>query len=269
LKIGVKFLATNFRLMNEYYNPVRESFKLAKKIDSISFWLLLASALLTVINFFLNQNKNYVEYALIVNNVNTLLIIIYAITKFAINYIVFHTSFDKRSDFIDNSFGTNYSSNKSNKYYNNNIESGILRMGANSFESCFFTYHLSLKSLTYKWLFNLITTAIIIGLAVQGYSSVLTMVLQLSLPIFLISDAINHSIFCLRMKYILDSFCRLYNDLLDETQNKNKEPEVILTVLNYETTLSTFNLLISEKIYNENNQAFSAKWNKLKEQYKI
>jgi len=95
------------------------------------------------------------------------------------------------------------------------------------------------------------------------------MVLQLSLPIFLISDAVNHSIFCLRMKNILDSFCRLYNDLLDETQNKNKEPEIILTVLNYETTLSTFNLLISEKIYNKNNKVLSEKWENLKKQYKI
>jgi hypothetical protein len=255
--------------MNDYYNPVRESFTLAKKIDSVSFWLLLLSTLLTIIHFLMNQSKIYIEYAIIVNNVNTLFLIVYAITKFAINYIIFHASFDKRSDFIDNSFGTNYSSNKSNQYYNNNIESGILRMGANSFESCFFTYHLSIKSLTSKWIFNLITTAIIIGLAVQGYSSVLTMVLQLSLPIFLISDAVNHSIFCLRMKNILDSFCRLYNDLLDETQNKNKEPEIILNVLNYETTLSTFNLLISEKKYNENNKLLSEKWENLKKQYKI
>lgn len=71
------------------------------------------------------------------------------------------------------------------------------------------------------------------------------------------------------MKNILDSFCRLYNDLLDETQNKNKEPEIILTVLNYETTLSTFNLLISEKIYNKNNKVLSEKWENLKKQYKI
>jgi hypothetical protein len=255
--------------MNNYYNPVRESFKLAKKIDAISFWLLIVSAIMTITSYIFNQINDLKDYSEVVNNVNTIFIISYTLTKFAVNYLLFHTSFDKRADFIDNAFGTNYSSLKSNKYYNNDIESGVLRMGANSFESCFFTYKLSIKSLTAKWIFNLITTIIIIGLAVQGFSSILTMILQLSLPIFLISDAINHSIFCLRMKNILDSFCRLYNDLLDENLKKSKEPEIILTVLNYETTLSTFNLLISEKVYEENNDILSKKWNNLKAQYKI
>ena len=255
--------------MSEYYNPVRESFKLAKRIDSISFWLLIISALLTITAFVFNKIDSLKNYSETIVNINTIFIISYAVTKFAVNYLLFHTSFDKRADFIDNAFGTNYSSTKSNQYYNNDMESGIMRMGANSFESCFFTYNLSIKSLTKKWVFNLTTTIIIIGLAVQGYSSILAMILQLSLPLFLISDAINHSIFCLRIKNTLDSFCRLYNDLLDENQRKSKEPEIILTVLNYETTLSTFNLLISEKIYIDNNQEFSKKWDNLKAKYKI
>lgn len=95
------------------------------------------------------------------------------------------------------------------------------------------------------------------------------MVLQLTLPIYLISNAVNHSIFCLRIKNILDSFCRLYNDLKEEESTSKKEPEIILTVLNYETTLSTFNLLISESLYIKHNPYLSEQWEKLKEQYKL
>ena len=123
--------------MNEYYNPLRESLKLAKRIDSIAFKILVLSAFLTLLNFIAN---NYIdslkEWAEILSNANTVIIIIFALLKFAVNYIIFHTSFDKRSDFVDNSFGTNYSSNKSNKYYNNDtIENGILRMGGRTFVS--------------------------------------------------------------------------------------------------------------------------------------
>lgn len=257
--------------MNEYYNPLRESFKLAKRIDSIAFKILVLSAFLTLLNFIVN---NYItslkEWAEILSNANTVIIIIFALLKFAVNYIIFHTSFDKRSDFVDNSFGTNYSSNKSNKYYNNDtIENGILRMGANSFESCFFTYNLAIKDLRNKWVINIILAIIILSLAVQGYNTVLNMLLQLTLPIHLISDAINHSVFCLRIKNILDSFCRLYNDLKDNDITSKKEPEIILTVLNYETTLSTFNLLISESLYEKHNPQLSEKWEKLKEQYNL
>lgn len=257
--------------MNEYYNPLRESFNLAKKIDSIAFKILILSAVLTLLNFIFNKYiDNLKEWAEILSNSNTVVIVLFALLKFAVNYIIFHTSFDKRSDFVDNSFGTNYSSNKSNKYYNNDtIENGILRMGANSFESCYFTYNLAIKGLKEKWIINLIVAVIILTLAVQGYNTVLTMVLQLTLPIYLISDAVNHSVFCLRVKNILDSFCRLYNDLKEEEITSKKEPEIILTVLNYETTLSTFNLLISESLYEKFNPYLSDQWEKLKEQYRL
>lgn len=257
--------------MSEYYNPIRESFKLAKKLDGLSFYILIASAILTLINFiFTNYIAELKYYAEIASNANTVIILLYAIIKFGINYIIFHTSFNKRADFIDHSFGTNYSADRSNRYYNNDtVEAGIMRMGANSFESCFFTYSLSIKSLKSKWIVNIAVIIFIISIALQGYNTVLSMVIQLTLPIFLISDAINHSVFCLRMKNILDSYCRLYNDLIGELDIKKKEPEIILLVLNYETTLATFNLLVSEQTYNKYNPKLSADWEKIKEQYKL
>ena len=268
---GLKFSEQIFLSMSEYYNPIRESFKLAKKLDKLSFNILIASAVLTLINFtFTNYFTELKYYAEIASNANTVVILLYAILKFGISYIIFHTSFDKRADFIDHSFGTSYSAEHSNGYYNNGtVETGILRMGANSFESCFFTYNLSIKSLRSKWVINLAIIIFVISIALQGYNTVLSMVIQLTLPIFLISDAINHSIFCLRMKNILDSYCRLYNDLIGESDIKKKEPEIILLVLNYETTLATFNLLVSENTYNKFNPKLSADWEKIKEQYKL
>ncbi|PJE47060.1 MAG: hypothetical protein CUR34_05905 [Sediminibacterium sp.] len=257
--------------MYEYYNPLRESFKFAKKIDSIAFKMLIFSALLTTFNFIIIKYLDSLkELSEILSNTNTVTIVLFALLKFAVGYIIFHSSFAKRSDFVDNSFGTNYSSNKSNKYYNNDtIENGILRMGTNSFESCYFTYNLAIKELKNKWIINLIVSVIMLSLAVQGYNTVLTMLLQLTLPIYIISDAVNHTIFCLRIKNILNSFCRLYNDLKEEEITQKKEPEIILTVLNYETTLSTFNLLINESLYTKHNPQLSEQWEKLKEQYKL
>ena len=268
---GQKFSGQIFQNMSEYYNPIRESFKLAKKLDFLSFYILIASAVLTFVNFiFTNYIAELKYYAEMASNANTVIIVLYTILKFGVGYIIFHTSFDKRADFIDHSFGTNYSADRSNKYYNNEtIETGILRMGANSFESCFFTYNLSIKSLRSKWVINLLIIVFIISIALQGYNTALSTVIQLTLPIFLISDAINHSIFCLRMKNILDSYCRLYNDLIAESDIKKKEPEIILLVLNYETTLATFNLLVSEKTYNKFNPKLSADWEKIKEQYRL
>ena len=80
--------------MNEYYNPLRESFNLAKKIDSIAFKILILSAVLTLLNFIFNKYiDNLKEWAEILSNSNTVVIVLFALLKFAVNYIIFHTSF--------------------------------------------------------------------------------------------------------------------------------------------------------------------------------
>ena len=256
--------------MNKYYNPLRESFKIAKLLDKISFWLMLLSALVVILNFTLKLlfiNSNSLSH--ILDTASTITIILFGVLKFAINYLLYQISLDKQSDFIDNSFGTSYSTTKSNKYYNNTFDKGVLRMGANSFESCFFTYNLAIKSLASKWVINMFVIIFMFILALQGYNNALSVILQLALPLYLLSEALHYSIFCLRMKNILDRFCRVYNDLKEITQLKSKEPEIILLVINYETTLSTFNLLLGEKVYKKHNPQLSRKWEKLKQEYKI
>ena len=93
--------------------------------------------------------------------------------------------------------------------------------------------------------------------------------IQLTLPILLLQQAIKHTLFVYRIKRVYENYRRLFNDLRNESDSKLKRPEILLNVLDYETTLTYGAILLDSDIYNKLNSDLSAKWNNMKTEYKI
>ncbi len=105
--------------------------------------------------------------------------------------------------------------------------------------------------------------------AILGYNNAFILLIQLTLPILLLQQAIKHTLFVYRIKRVYENYRRLFNDLKDESDSKRKRPEIILNVLDYETTLTYGSILLDSKIYDKLNPSLSLKWNQMKSDYKI
>lgn len=253
------------------FNPYKGSFEQSKsfsKYAEISLWistilLMVAYALKTI-------NPDWINISELITNINCFFIVAFAILSFISEMIFYQASIQRREDFIDNSFETTIAENRSTEYYTNeNIASGVYKMAVNGFENSLFTYNIANKMTALLWVKNIVFAILILSFAVFGYNGAFILLIQLTLPILLLQQAIKHTLFVYRMKRVFENYRRLFNDLKNINDSEVKSPEIILNVLDYETTLTNGSILLSSKLYDKLNPTLSTRWIELKHEYNI
>ncbi len=253
------------------YNPYKGSFEQAKSFSKYAERVLWVSTIMLIIAFGIKTyNETWTEYSELISNINCFFIISYAILSFISDYIFYNAGIQRREDFIDNSFSTTIAEERSSGYYTNeNIAVGIFKMAVNGFENSLFTYNIANKMTVSLWLKNIVIAILILTFAIFGYNSAFILLIQLTLPILLLQQAVKHTLFVYRIKRVFENYRRLFNSLKNEPDSKFKRPEIILNVLDYETTLTYGAILLDSKIYDDLNPELSTKWNKMKQEYNI
>lgn len=253
------------------YNPYKGSFEQSKTFNKYAEITLWISTILLLCAFALKTyNSTWSEYSEIISNINCFFIIAYSVLSFISDNIFYQASIQRREDFVDNSFNATIAEHRSLDYYTNeNIVSGIYKMAVNGFENSLFTYSIATKMTTRLWTKNIVFAILILLFAILGYNNAFILLIQLTLPILLLQQAIKHTLFVYRIKRVYENYRRLFNDLKNESDSKRKRPEIILNVLDYETTLTYGTILLDSKIYDKLNPSLSIKWNQMKSDYKI
>ena len=251
--------------------PFKNTFDNAKLYDNFANYALWISTILIIIAFLLKLVYPDLSYiSNIINKVNCLFIVAYAVLNFITDYIFYKASYHKRLDFIDNSFNTLYSEENSSEYYSNDdIENGIYKLAVNSFENSLFTYNISKKMLIKVWIKNTLIALTFLILAIFGYENAFVLLLQLTLPILLLSKAIKLTIFVNRVNRIYENYRKLFQNLKTNRTNTLTTPEILINVIEYESTLSWGGILLDSNIYNSMNDKLSKIWNGIKDKYKI
>ena len=251
--------------------PFGNKFDNAKLYDKYANYVLWISTLLIIIAYLLKVFYPDLSYiSNIINKVNCLFIVAYAVLNFITDYIFYKASYHKRLDFIDNSFNTSYSEENSSEYYSNDdIENGIYKLAVNSFENSLFTYNISKKMLIKIWIKNTLIALIFLVLAIFGYENAFVLLLQLALPILLLSKAIKLTIFVNRVNQVYENYRKLFQNIKSNRDNEFASPEILINVIEYEATLSWGSILLDSKIYNSMNDELSKVWEEIKIKYEI
>ena len=253
------------------YIPFRASFDQAKSFAKYADFTLYISTFFIIIDFTIKSYfPDYKQFGDFLISINCFFIIGYSILSFLKNYTFFDASSFRRFDFVDNSFETGFGEKRSKEYYTNeNVGKGIYKMAVNSFENCLFSYNISKKMTLTLWIKNIIFAIVILGFAVFGFNNILIILIQLTLPLLLLHDAIKLQVFVYRIKRTFENFRRLFNDLSQGRNISEKEPEIILNVLDYETAIVSGGVLLDSTIYDELNPSLSREWNNIKKDYRI
>lgn len=261
---------TSQHMDNIYKNPHKDDFERAKKWNSISSFSIWVSAGTIFLAYCIRNIEYAAVSASLINMASCFFIVLFVLSDFMKNHNLRTASVKKREDFIDNSFETSISKEKSINYFTNDrIRSGIYKMGVNSFENVLFTYEISKKMLCGVWVKNVLFAFLFIVFAILGFSNAIILLIQLSLPILLLQQAIGHTVFVNRVEQVYENFRKLFNELKYLKFDEQKFPIIIHCVMEYETALSWANILLSSKVYEKLNPTLSTKWEKIKEEYEI
>lgn len=251
--------------------PFRKTFSNAKKCEQLAEYSLYAATLFTlgiaIFKYITDHESNAV---IILNGLVIFSILIYHILIVVENYLFFEASRQKRADLIDNSFHTQLAEDNSEQYYSNdNLGSGLYKLAVNSFENTFFTYNISKEMLLPVWLKNALFGFFILVLSIYGYNQILILVLQVSLPMILLIRALKLTFFVQKVSDLNERFRSLFNDLKSKNKYSEKTPEILISVIDYESTLSWGNVLLDDNLYEKLNPELTEKWEQMKNRYGI
>lgn len=250
--------------------PASGNFNFVKKLSGFCDILLWISTGITILISIFDINRS---------NHEVLISYLYAVSSvFVVSYIIFDSiksylqlksENKRRLDFIDNSFGTNLSGERSVAYYTNDkLNPGIYKMAVNCFENCYFSYHVSRRMLIPIVLRNLAMIAIFVFVASLGQKNVVILLIQLAIPVFLLQQLVRLVIFVLHTENILSNFKSLFSGMKHQPY-ESRIPELIRCIMEYESNISWASILLSQKIFDRQNKALSEKWSALKHSYSI
>lgn len=247
--------------MTQVKAPQREKFYYANILSKIQIVLIIIGSILSLITLFV-PNK-------IVYYINILICIIsllYLGIELVFPYIYQKANEDKIKDLIDKSFDSKLSDKNSENYYTNDeIKNGLPKLGANNFESVFFTKNIVRKMIKNNMIcFILVILIYLVSIFFVEKSS-LVVILQLLLPIHIIKEVVYLWLFYCSLKEIYENYKKVYTSI----KKIERTPHIIQNIVLYEKLLSNYKILTSSMVYRKMNKELSNEWEKLKIKYDI
>jgi hypothetical protein len=250
--------------------------KIADEISAISMWTsAVVSLLLMLLPSILNQ---FTSGEILVQKLRStgdfllcLLSLCYTVTSVLGSHLLFKCNSERRKAFIDNAFGTKLATDKIDGYFtNDNIPAGAMKMSINTFENAFFTYSISHKMQAPLWIKSIVIAVLILAAIVFADKLLVVTVIQMALPVWVISKAIKHSIFTSRCFVIYENFRSLFQiHALGASNFDSIFPLALKNTLEYESLLAWGEMILDSNIYNEMNAGLSVKWEEIKRELSV
>lgn len=242
---------------NERKDEVQELYDRCNKITNYADLLFLVNM---VISFILIFNFKYRDAFIIISLILTIVYVVLV----NINEMYFSNlaENERRKSLLKESFDVNTTLRETNKYYNNESQPSIEKLGLNCYESAFFTKKVVDKMLPK----NIIKISIFIIIYIVLMIKLKNMDLLLVITQTLFSAEIIFSFIKLcYFKFQLDKVCNKFQNIFLIIGLKNKDVNVLIldATMDYECLKSYCKISTSNKIFFENNNQWSKEWQKL------
>jgi hypothetical protein len=252
-------------------------YNLFKLIDLIRAWLtriFVIVFLLSLVPAVLRYFDSNLQIDEILSTLNIIAIGLVFSLELLVEYILVpQADTARRDDFLDNSFGSKFSTNPSEGYYDNDsVSHGDFKVASNLFENCFFTYNLAKAITLSKVIWPTILMLTVAVCAYYGFDDVPfgLSVLQILFSMNILGDLIKHCILLSRLHDIQDAWIALFQSPDFKLEARAKYTAHIHRYwLQYEALHSRIQASIPEKIFNKLNADLTNEWQKMKDRYNI
>lgn len=242
-----------------------ESVKTIGKIGSLFLYLscLISLSILIVTKFDFSSKDTLQDF---LNSLLACLSVFYFIADLVQGYLFQSAEFNRKDDFIDNSFKTKLSEKKSKGYFSNdNIEDGIIKLGVNCFENSFFTKNISNKMLIRESIKSTVVFSLFILIAALGEKDLFITLLQIALPLSIIQQTIK----LLIQKHLVNKVFSNFKHIFSDINKKKRNSLIINNVLNYEKTLSWASIPLDSNIFDKLNPELTIEWERIKSEHEL
>lgn len=253
-------MTNRFDSLDEHYKPIG----ILDNISTILFWLIFVLSLVILYVKDVNINK-------ILSGMFILLTLSFSISNNILKiYLIPKIESKRRVHLLSNSLGVCLDHERTNRYYNNNIEPSLLKLGANVFENSLFA-----KTIVSKMLFKERIKIAIYTLIF--FTSILYKGFDLSITAIIAQTLFSGEIISkwLYMEYLRHENERIFEDMnnifLSYIENKKVEfqAQIIANLVRYESVKAYCGIKQSSKIFLEINDETSSKWEEIKRDLKI
>lgn len=169
---------------------------------------------------------------------------------------------ERRKSLIKESFNIDITTKETTKYYNNNEEPSIEKLGINCYESAFFTKKIVNKMMPLEIL--KLSVIVIIYVILLKQISNFDVLLIATQTLFSAEVFLKFITLCFYRNQ-LEKICKRFEEICFVLGINYENTKVLFldTTMDYECLKSYCKISISSKIFFENNEKWSQEWNKL------
>lgn len=181
------------------------------------------------------------------------------------NFIFLNAEKQRRKSLIENSFEINTTINKTDEYYNNDLNPSVQKLILNSFESIVFTFKIIQKMFWGQFIKMVISIVIlIISFCVFSGTELLLLIFQIIFSGTYILGFASFVSFFFKVKELYEHF---YQDLITDTrESTNKTIRLLSSAVEYEILKSSYKIQLSTKTFKKYNDTWSKEWIELQKQ---
>lgn len=253
--------------------PFDKNYDQVRNLENTAFILLIISSILIFSNWLLSkvffgdtkvEIEAFIEIARCVSYVGTVL---YLLINLLAKILFFIAEKRKRLDLIDHSFGTIYSNENTEGYYNN-LETipGVKKLAINSYESSFHTEN-NLKHLIYKnfMYLSIFSFPFLLSIFSKNGYEIVKLLFEISIPLTLFSQFVIMLIYYQNVIEINERFKIELTNIGDKEIGQGDIAKLLIPVLEYYSIKAWANINLDSKIFLRYNKTISEKWNKRKD----
>lgn len=239
-------------------------------VINIVFWTIFA---LSILPLLLKTSNIEIGIDDLIEIINIVSISLFFVLEILVDYILVPQADNKRrDDFIDNSFGSKFSTNPSIGYFDTDeISKGLYKAASNLFENCFFTYSL-VKATTIKK--AILPSIVYLSVGVSAYFGFKNVPFALSLLEVLFStkllgELIKHCILIAKLNTIQGHWITLFQHSDLKSDTGKYQSYIYRYWLQYETLHSRMQAGIPDRLFKKMNDQLTQEWNELRIRYDI
>ncbi|WP_457578262.1 hypothetical protein [Ensifer adhaerens] len=241
-----------------YYDPL----VLMDTIGGLLFW---AISILSIVTLFVDKAL-YPQANIAFQIAFLIFALLFFVHGQVQNIYLFPRAEDaRRQEALSNSFSVALSHEETVGYYNNDQRNPLRRLAANSMESVFFTRAIVRKMLRSQRIMTL--GYLVAWIAAMAYPSTDLEVIGVAAQAIFSGEIVGRLVrmewLRIRCEHLFNDFNRLFNG--GRTASRSiTQAQIIELFAYYETTKSTAAILLSTKIFNEQNPSLTAEWDRIR-----